>query len=218
MTTTEEIAASSYTPAELSYLLAGRQTPEAARARQVLGLAEIFEGDPSILPSVQSLRARGLVTIGGEDDDTVELAQSTQAMGYVLGTANDWTRLAVATPDRVEALVVASAPGVPSALVLRADRVGNYQAVATKPETHPSQIVGMVVSGYLAQVDQVTVSIHRDKGDDARVLVAEASVSADQFTVTRRSGLTGADDVADGETVVVDKATYLSNLETLLGE
>lgn len=218
MITTDDLATSTYTPTELSYLLAGRQNPEAARARSVLGLAEVFEGDPSILASVQSLQARGLVTIGGEDNETVELAESTQLLGYVLGAGDDWTRLLVALDDRVEVLVVVSVPEFPTTLVLRADRIGNFTAVAVNPGTHPSQVVGMVVSGYLAQVPKATFSIFRDKGDQSRVLVAEALISEDQFTVVRRSGLAGESDVAGGQTAVVDKAAYLANLELLLAD
>lgn len=210
------VAASNYTPAELSYLLAGRDNAEANRAREILGLDELHEGDASLLTAVQSLRARGLVTATPEGD--VDLEQSTKVVGFVLGTGTDWTRLAVDANGTVSALVVVKSPEVENALILRLDEFGNYQAAATLAGVHPSQITGTMVSGYLGQGGLVTVSVRRDTPESQSVLVARADTATDEFTITNRSAIPGSDDVTDGQTVVVDRATYLANLESQLAD
>lgn len=209
------IAASTYTPKELSYLLAGRDNIEAVRAREVLGLEVVTEGSPVILDAVQSLRTRGLVTVDDEGD--VDLEQSTKVLGFVLGTATDWTRLGVEAAGRVEVLVVLKSPEVGNALILRLDQFGNYQAVATSPGVHGSEIVGTMVTGYLSQGGRVSVSVRRDTADFHSVLVVDADTDAGSFTLTNSEGITGVPTVTPPETSVVDKAAYLAALETQLG-
>lgn len=204
---------SSYTPTELSYLLAGRDNVEARRARSVLGLAEMHEGDPELLLAVQSLASRGLVRV---EENTVEISNPAKVLGYVLGTATDWTRLIVQADARVDAVVVIVSPEVPGALILRATSLGNYEAVATQPGVHPSQITGSMVSGYLANFDEVLVSVHRDTPDLSGVLVMEHTRGSDDWSVTLRTAVPGTDDVVDGTTEVVDETTFYSNLEHLL--
>jgi hypothetical protein len=137
------IQVSSYTPTELSYLLAGRDNVEARRARSVLGLAEMQEGDPELLLAVQSLASRGLVSV---TEHVVEISGPAKVLGYVLGTATDWTRLIVQADARVDAVVVITSPEVPGSLALRATSLGNYEAVATQPGVHPSQITAAMVT------------------------------------------------------------------------
>jgi len=204
---------SSYTPTELSYLLAGRDNVEARRARSVLGLAEMHEGDPELLLAVQSLASRGLVRV---EENVVEISNPAKMLGYVLGTGTDWTRLIVQADARVDAVVVIVSPEVPGALILRATSLGNYEAVATQPGVHPSQITGSMVSGYLANFDEVLVSVHRDTPDLSGVLVMEHTRGSDDWSVTLRTAVPGTDDVVDGTTEVVDETTFYSNLEHLL--
>ncbi|MET0990200.1 MAG: hypothetical protein ABWY54_06105 [Glaciihabitans sp.] len=206
------MTSSTYTPAELSYLLAGRDNAEAVRARSILGLEEFTEGDPRILPAVQSLSSKGLVTA---IDDDVAISETAQALGYLIGNANDWTRIALLADGRVEALVVLSAPGVDGGLILRADRMGNYEAVATLPGVHPTQVTGSIISGYLSQWAEVTVSLHRDLDERATALVMEHVASGD-FVITKRTGLAGPD-VTD-DPVVVTEAEYLADLEAILAD
>ncbi|MET0989047.1 MAG: hypothetical protein ABWY54_00220, partial [Glaciihabitans sp.] len=117
---------------------------------------------------------------------------------------------------QVEALVVVKSPEVENSLILRLDEFGNYQAAATLAGVHASQITGTMVSGYLSQGPKVTVSVRRDTADSSSVLVVHADVATDEFTITTRAGVTGAEDVTPPETVVTDRATYLSNLEAQL--
>jgi hypothetical protein len=212
-TTVADLAPSTYTPGELAYLLAGRDNPEAVRARSILGLAELGEGDDRILPAVQSLASKGQVDTNGED---VQLSLSAQTIGFVLGTATDWTRVVVNADGNIDVLIVVSAPEVLGGLVLRADRLGNYLAVATKPGVHPSQISGSVVAGYLANSKAITVSIHRDTSSSKRALAADRT-EAGAWTLTKRVGL-GGDDIASPSTAETDEAAFLADLETLLAD
>ena len=207
------IQTSSYTPTELSYLLAGRDNVEARRARSVLGLAEMNEGDPELLLAVQSLASRGLVRVKG---NAVEISTPAKVLGFVLGTGTDWTRLIVQVDGGVEAIVVISSPDAPGALALRATSLGNYEAVATQPGVHPSQITGSIVSGYIANFDQVLISVHRDTTTLSAALVVEHTRGSDDWSVTLRTAVPETDDVADGTTEVVDEKTFYSNLEHLL--
>jgi hypothetical protein len=205
------IQVSSYTPTELSYLLAGRDNVEARRARSVLGLAEMQEGDPELLVAVQSLASRGLVSVV---ENKVEISGPAKVLGYVLGTATDWTRLIVQADARVDAVVVITSPEVPGSLALRATSIGNYEAVATQPGVHPSQITG--VTGYLDNFDDVLVSVHRDTSELSGVLIMEHTRGSDDWSITLRTSVPGAEDVPDGTTETVDEKTFYSNLEHLL--
>lgn len=209
------IAASTYTPKELSYLLAGRENVEALRAREIFGLELVTEGSPVLLEAVQSLRTRGLVTV--DDNGDVDLEQSTKVLGFVLGTATDWIRLAVEAAGRVEALVVLKSPEVGNALIMRLDQFGNYQAVATKPGVHGSEIVGTMITGYLAQGGKVSVSVRRDTANHHSVLVVDANTDSGEFVLTNSEGISGAPVVTPPETVSVDKAAYNAALESQLG-
>jgi hypothetical protein len=207
------IQVSSYTPTELSYLLAGRDNVEARRARSVLGLSEMHEGDPELLLAVQSLASRGLVRV---EENIVEIANPAKVLGFVLGTGTDWTRLIVQADGRVDAVVVIASPDVPGALALRATSLGNYEAVATQPGVHPSQITGAMVTGYLDNFDQVLVSVHRDTTELSGVLIMEHTRGSEDWSITLRTSVPGAEDVADGTTEIVDEKTFYSNLEHLL--
>jgi hypothetical protein len=207
------IQVSSYTPTELSYLLAGRDNVEARRARSVLGLAEMQEGDPKLLVAVQSLASRGLVSVV---ENKVEISGPAKVLGYVLGTATDWTRLIVQADARVDAVVVITSPEVPGSLALRATSIGNYEAVATQPGVHPSQITGAMVTGYLDNFDDVLVSVHRDTSELSGVLIMEHTRGSDDWSITLRTSVPGAEDVPDGTTETVDEKTFYSNLEHLL--
>ncbi len=210
------IAQSTYTPAELSWLLAGRDNPEAERARQILGLTVVAEGDELIRTAVQSLRARNLVSV--DENGDVDIEQATKVIGFVLGTGTDWTRLGIEDNGRVEVLVIVSSPEVESALILRLDEFGNYLAAATNPGVHASQITGTMVAGYLTQGPKVAVSVRRDTSARSSALVVQADTSTDAFTVVVRSGIEGTADIVEPATDVVDRATFLAQLETQLAD
>jgi hypothetical protein len=212
--TDSSIKGITYTPAELSYLLAGFDSAEARHGRNMLGLAQLHEGDPGILRAVQSLANRGLVTVDASGDP-VDIAFSAKLLGYALGTGTDWTRLMAQVDGRLESVVVVESPGTPGVVILRTTPAGNFEALATNPNVGISDVVGALVRSYPTSTKDVIVSVTRDAPGLSGALIAEHVRGTDDWTVGLRATVPGADDIAPGVTEIVTEATFYSHLDQL---
>jgi hypothetical protein len=202
---------SAYTPVELAYLLAGRTGAGPELARRHLRLRELKEGDPEVPAAVQSMSARGLVSVKGDD---VQIENAAKVVGFVLGTADDWTRIIAATDSQTDVIFVVSSPDVPSALVVRVTPLGTFDIVATRPGVHRSQVAGQLSTVYLQNFDEVGLSVDRSGGGRDSEIRVERIRSEGVWRLHRRRGL-ATPDVLD-EPVETDEKQFLADLEQLL--
>lgn len=201
-----------FTAAELSWLLSGRTSESARHARTVLQLENLKEGDPRILDGAQSLVARGLATVEGEDVSPTDI---TALFAYALGAANYWTQLVVNGEGfPAEALFTVTAEDLDVFFLLRLRPLGVVEVMVSMPGTHPSQGFGNLIDVYSRAEGDTGISLIRGFGDEPPHLVAERTGS--DWQVLRRQAVTGRPDVALGESITVSTTALLRDVQHLL--
>lgn len=209
---------SRYTPAELSYLLAGRESESAGFAREALSLAELHEGDAGVATGAQALVANGRAHV---ESGSVVLGDEAKIIGYVLGTARDWLRLSLQTENSDEGVgtvamaFVAGAPGEP-AVAARVLPLGIVEFGVVDPERTIADAAIALVEGYLGTYDTLAVAVQRDTGG-VESSFGFARGQGEPLRVLHRRAVPGLDDLSGGEGEPVDTGVVVGQLRALVG-
>ncbi len=208
----------SYTPTELSYLLAGRDDDRAAFARLALGLAELHEGDVAVAEGAQALVSRGRATI---DDGEVVVGDEAKFIGYTLGTATDWLRISIQTEKDDEGIIstalafIGSTRGGP-AIAAQVLPLGNIEIGIVEPSATIAEGARRVVAGYLGAYGTIAVALQRDAGSE-RGALGFARSAADGVRILHRSSVPGWADIAHPEIEPADVDAALAQFDALAG-
>jgi hypothetical protein len=208
---------STYSPGELSYLLAGRTTAPADFARKSLGLEQLDEDDVGVLTGAQNLVANGKAAV---EAGLVQIGEEAKVVGYLLGTATDWIKVSIQTEhadEGVTSIAMAFASSEPDgpALVMRILPLSNIEIAVLGPEASTAVAAEALVRGYLERYEIVTVAVQREAGDFAGE-VGAARTADTPLRVIRRIRVEGLDDVRHPQWEEASNADFLTQLATLL--
>lgn len=208
----------SYTPAELSYLLAGRDSASAGFAREALGLVELNEGDEGVATGVQTLVSAGRAHV---ENGEVKISEEAMFIGYTLGTATDWLRVSIQTEKPEEGIAsvamafVGSEPGAP-ALAVQVLPLGLVQFGIVEPTMTIAAGAVQLVEGYLGAYDTLAVAIQRDENGTESSL-GFARGQGKPLRVLHRREVPEHADYADEAGENVDVAAVITQVRALVG-
>lgn len=208
----------SYTPAELSYLLAGRDTASAGFAREALGLVELAEGDEGVTAGAQALVSSGRAHIvNGE----MKLSEEAMFIGYTLGTATDWLRVSIQTEKPEEGIAsvamafVGSEPGEP-AVAAQVLPLGLVQFGIVEPTTTIAEGAVRLIEGYLGAYDTLAVALQRDH-DGVESSIGFARGQGKPLRVLHRREVPGHTDLADEAGENAEVPAVIAQVRALVG-
>jgi hypothetical protein len=202
-----------YSPAELSYLLAGRPGSAAKRARDYLGLAELGEGDAGLLTGVQALAASARATVV---DGEIELSDAAKMVGFVLATASRWVRISIDADDTFVAMAFVQGPTVKETLILRILPLGNVEVALA--EIGVASSVRSMFTGYLGRHDTLLLSIRADETAGYREVAVDRIGTGAPITLIRAHRVLGLDDVAERTGSELSLDELLDHVGTVVGE
>lgn len=202
-----------FTPTELSWILAGRDTKSAQYTREIFNLADLKEGDPKVLDAVQSLIARGMAEVEG---DEVKPSDAIALLGFTLSNADYWAQLTLKVEDDdPEILFTVGNEGLRSVFFIRMAALGVVEVSVSNPDTHPSIAFGTLLETYAEAEPDVTIGLSRGfKEPQSRLFMAQRV--GDEWQMLRREGITASKDVAKGESLAVDLPEIYANAQELL--
>lgn len=208
----------SYTPTELSYLLAGRDSASATFAREALGLTELNEGDEGVAAGAQALVSAGRAHI---ENGQMVLSEEAMFIGYTLGTATDWLRVSIQTGKPEEGIAsvamafVGTEPGEP-AVAVQVLPLGLVQFGILEPTTTIADGTVRLVEGYLGAYETIAIAIQRDH-DGAASSFGLARGHGKPLRVLHRRDVPGHSDFADDAGETVDVAGAITQVRALVG-
>lgn len=202
-----------FTQLELSWILAGRDTPSAQQIRQLFGVSELKEGEPRVLEAVQSLLARNLVEVVGEE---IKPSSVLALFAYTLCNADYWTQLSLQLEGQSpEVLFTVANSDLKSAFILRAGAMGVMEVTVTNPEVHPAMGFGKIIETYIESGEDMQIGLSRRFAQTPKQLFL-VKRQGNSWQLLRRQGIDNSADLIDVEARQIEVAEILEDTQKVL--
>lgn len=206
-----------YSPVELSYLLAGRTSSSAHAARETLALQTLAEGDVGVLQGAQSLVAQGRAEVTG---DTIVIGEEARLVGFLLGTASRWIRVSLQMENEEEgvttvAMAFADRDDSSPSLAVRVLPLGNVEVAILAPAASIEEATESLVKGYLDAYVIVTAAVEQRRGASSGEIGATRR-SDDDLAIVYRKNVPDHEDRVHPQRDAATTTEFLDQVRSLI--